>query len=152
MIQLCCEYLSVWWLCLLNMSHTGFRVNLHSECQRTACSKQAFKWLKFKWLQRNLKPQPLVRTRKVNCLAKLAKWLSCIVSTCISCIWLCVLFMSHARFRVNLLSVESILCNFKDQACFEQGVPWHSDSYRVNIYSKRRMWHDNNTQSNAPYS
>ena len=30
--ELCCEYLSVWciWLCVINMSHTRFRVNLHS--------------------------------------------------------------------------------------------------------------------------
>ena len=32
MIELCCECLSVWciWLCVLLMSHTRFRVNLHS--------------------------------------------------------------------------------------------------------------------------
>ena len=32
LIELCCECLSVWciWLCVLLMSHTRFRVNLHS--------------------------------------------------------------------------------------------------------------------------
>ena len=32
--------------------------------------------------------------------------------------------------------------NFRYRACFEQGAPWHSDNYRVYIYSKTWMWHD----------
>ena len=37
--------------------------------------------------------------------------------------------------------------SFRYRVCFEQGVPWHSRNYRVQIYSKMRMWHDKNTQS-----
>ena len=40
---------------------------------------------------------------------------------------------------------------FRFRACFEQGVPWHSDNYRVWIHSETRTWHDKNIQSNAPY-
>ena len=36
--------------------------------------------------------------------------------------------------------------NFKFRACFEQGVPWHSDNYRVWIHSEMRTWHDKNIQ------
>ena len=35
-------------------------------------------------------------------------------------------------------------CRFR--ACFEQGVPWHSDNYRVRIHSETRMWHDKDIQ------
>ena len=41
--------------------------------------------------------------------------------------------------------------NSRFHACFEQGVPWHWDNYRVWIHSERRTWHDKNIQSNAPY-
>ena len=34
--------------------------------------------------------------------------------------------------------------NFRICACFEQGVPWHSDNYRVWIHSETRTWHDKN--------
>ena len=40
------------------------------------------------------------------------------------------------------LQSESTLYN-----CFEQGVPWHSDNYRVWIDSETRTWHDKNMQS-----
>ena len=51
----------------------------------------------------------LVHKRTLNHLAKLAKWLSCVLSTFmvyeyiygVWCIWLYVLIMSRARFRVN---------------------------------------------------
>ena len=41
--------------------------------------------------------------------------------------------------------------NSRFHACFEQGVPWHWDNYRVWIHSERRTRHDKNIQSNAPY-
>ena len=41
--------------------------------------------------------------------------------------------------------------NFRFRACFQQGVPWHSDNYRVWIHSETRTWHDKNIQSNVPY-
>ena len=36
--------------------------------------------------------------------------------------------------------------NFRFHACFEQGVPWHSDNYRVWVHSEMRTWHDKNIQ------
>ena len=33
--------------------------------------------------------------------------------------------------------------NFRYHACFKQGVPWHTGSYRVQIHSETRSWHDN---------
>ena len=37
--------------------------------------------------------------------------------------------------------------NFRFRACFEQGVPWHSDNYRVWIQSETCRWHGKNIQS-----
>ena len=37
--------------------------------------------------------------------------------------------------------------NYRFRACFEQGVPWHSGSYRVWIHSETRTWHDKNIES-----
>ena len=34
--------------------------------------------------------------------------------------------------------------NFRFRPCFEQGVPSHSDNYRVWIHSETRTWHDEN--------
>ena len=50
------------------------------ECQITSCSKQA-PYLKFKLQQRVCTHNHLVHKRILNHLAKLAKWLSCVVST-----------------------------------------------------------------------
>ena len=58
----------------------------------------------------------LVRKQTLNHLAKLAKWLNCVVSIymyCafdgeylyVLCIWLYVIIMLHTRFRVNLHSI-----------------------------------------------
>ena len=66
----------------------------------------------------------LVRKRTLNHFAKLAKWLTCVVST--------YLYGIHLNFRYR--------------ACFEEGVPWHSGNYRVYIHSEMRTWHDNNIQ------
>ena len=37
--------------------------------------------------------------------------------------------------------------NFRYDACFEQGVPWHSGKYRVWIHSETRTWNYKNIQS-----
>ena len=34
--------------------------------------------------------------------------------------------------------------NFRFHACFEQGLPWDSDNYRVCIHSETRTWHNKN--------
>ena len=36
-------------------------------------------------------------------------------------------------------------------ACYEQGFPWHSRNYRVQIHSESHTWHDNNIQSRWKY-
>ena len=76
----------------------------------------------------------------------------------VRCIWLYVLIMSRTRLRVK---PHSIVCcgfesscghlNFRFRVCFEQGVRWHSGSYRMWIHHETRTWHKNNIQSNAPY-
>ena len=67
----------------------------------------------------------LVRKRKLNYLAKMVKWLSCFVSTC-----LC----SHLNVRYGI--------------CFKQGDLWYSGNYKMWIHSEKRTWHDKNIQSN----
>ena len=37
--------------------------------------------------------------------------------------------------------------SFRFRICFEQGVTWHSDNYRVWIHSETRTWHDKNIHS-----
>ena len=39
--------------------------------------------------------------------------------------------------------------NFRYRTCFEQGFPWHSGNYRVQIHFKTRTWHDKITQTNG---
>ena len=79
MIEVCCENLSVWciWLCVLNMSHTCFRVNLHS------CSylnvKELLAWNRCYILSDS--NNQLVCKQRLNYKAKVAKWLSYIVRT-----------------------------------------------------------------------
>ena len=69
-------------LCLfiVGKSHTRFKVNPHSIAVWISRNSlfEAGTNLKFKWLQRDSNPQPisqLVRKRKLNRLASLAKWL-----------------------------------------------------------------------------
>ena len=37
--------------------------------------------------------------------------------------------------------------NLKFGTCLNEGVPWHSGSYRVWIHSEMHTWHDKNIQS-----
>ena len=85
MIELCCEYLSVqWiWLYVLIMSRMHFTVNLHCGCLN---AKEILAWSRHEiwslsdcnWTRTH---NHLVHKRTLNHLAKLAKWLSCVVST-----------------------------------------------------------------------
>ena len=67
-------------LYVIIMSHTGFRMNLHSVvCWMSRnslppCSKQA-RYLKFNWQQQNSNLKPLCK-RTLNHLTKLEKWLN----------------------------------------------------------------------------
>ena len=60
--------------------------------------------------------------------------------------WVFVYELSECGFESSYSHL-----NFRFRAYFEQGVPWHSDNYRVWIHSETRTWHDKNGQSNAPY-
>ena len=80
-----------------------------------------------------------------NHLAKLVKWLSCIMNLSVPCIWLHGRIMSRTRFKVNphsivvwmlLQQVTASHLNFRYHACFEQYVPRHSGNYRVWIHFK----------------
>ena len=95
----------------------------------------------------------LIRKWKLNYLAKLAKWLSCVVSTSLYCA-LTVFLSSHQRDRYSQnSSVICLVClngwvfifklsgsgfkflcgclNFRYCACFELAIPWNSDNTRV---------------------
>ena len=56
--------------------------------------------------------------------------------------WVLVYELSRCKF-------ESGCChlNFRYHACFEQGVPWHSEIYRVRNHSEIRTWHDKNIRT-----
>ena len=118
------------------------------------------------WLQRNSNPQlyehcnHLVRKRTLNHLPKLAKWLSCVVSTYLYVVFDCVfsscqicvlkwiytlnawmsrtLFLKQARYlKVKWLQCSSQLtfrCTYLDW-----GVPGHSGNDRVHIQFKTCM-------------
>ena len=87
----------------------------------------------------------LIRKRTLNHLAKLAKWLSCVVSTYLYGAFVYMFLSCHVReFCCSHL-------NFRYCACFEQRVPWHSGSYRMWVDSETRTWHDKNIQSNPLY-
>ena len=68
-------------------------------------------------------------TIQLNHLANLAKWFS-------------------VRLWTKCCGFESSCShlNFRFCACFEQGVPWHSDNYRVWIHCEMRTWHDKNIE------
>ena len=110
MVALCCKYLSVWciWRYVIIMSCTSFRVNRHSiVCLNV---RELLAWSRcYIW---NLSDSNEIRTHKqlvckgtLNYLAKLAKWLSWVVSTYLCGAFDCVIIMSRMSFRVNLLSI-----------------------------------------------
>ena len=66
------------------------------EFQGTPCTKQA-RILKFKWLQLIRTHNHLVHKRTLNHLAKLAKWLSCVVSTYLYGAFDCMFLSCHVR-------------------------------------------------------
>ena len=87
MIELCSECLSVQciWLYVLVMSRTRFRVNPHSiySCLNfkellARSRRDIWAWRDCNWTRTR---NHLVRKRTFNHLAKLAKWLSCVLST-----------------------------------------------------------------------
>ena len=69
-----------------------------------------------------------VRKRTLNHLAKLAKSLSCVVSSYLYGTSDCMFLSCHVRIS-------------------EWRVPWHLGKHRVWIHSEMRTWHDKNLQS-----
>ena len=142
MIELCSEYCTVHLtVCSCHITYTFQSEStlyswLHvkellarSKCQ--ICSLSDCNWTRTQ--------NHLIRKRTLNHLVKLAKWLSCVLSTYL-----------HGAFDfsspVGAFDSSSHL-NFRFRACFEQGVPWYSGNYRVWIHSETCTWHDKNIQS-----
>ena len=102
MIELCSEYLFVrWiWLYVIVMSRKHFRVNPYSiVCLNV---KELPSWSKshiWSWSDSNEIPShnQLVRKRTLKHLTKLAKWSSCVVSTCLCGAFDCMLLSYHVR-------------------------------------------------------
>ena len=131
MIELCCEYLSVWciWLYVIIMSHTRFRVS-------TLCSCPNVNELLARNRRDILSLSNYNRIRTRNHLAKLASWLNG---------WMFVYEQSGCEFESRCSHLNSRYC-----ACFKQGVSWHSGNYRVWIHSEMCTWHGKNIQLKNP--
>ena len=98
----------------------------------------------------------LVRKRKLNHLAKLAKWLSCVVSTHLYGAFDCMFLSAPYRYKYSqrssiiwpvwlngwVFESSSSHLNFRFCPCFEQGFSWHSGNYRVWIRSETHTWFD----------
>ena len=102
MIELCCEYLFVWcnWLYVIIMSQTSCGVNPHSivclNIKELLAWSRCIIWSlsdsKLIWTHNHL-----VHKWMLNYLAKLAKWLSCVVSTCMDGAFDCMLLSCHVQ-------------------------------------------------------
>ena len=78
-----------------------------AECQENPCSKQT-RYLKFKWLQRDSKPQSLTSETNTRPFGPTGQMIElCCEYLSVRCIWLYVLIMSRTCFRANL---HSIVC------------------------------------------
>ena len=90
----------------------------------------------------------LVRKWTLNYLAKLAKWLSCVVSTYLYDTFDYMFLSCHIRvsewISVQLPECQGTLSSkqARYRACFDEVVPWHSDNCRVWIRSEMRTWYD----------
>ena len=150
MIELCSEYLLVWcmyggrWLYVIIMSRASFRVNLHAVVCRNV-KKHLAQSRRYIWILSDSDVtrthNHLVRKRTLNHLAKLAKWLSCVVSTFL-----------YGAFDCMLLSQLDHLAGLADGGLtLSKEFLDIQANYRVWIHSETRTWHDNKVQSNAPY-
>ena len=120
----------------------------------------------------------LVCKRTSNHLAKLFKWLSCVVSTYLYVTRVRGMVITYIQmnrtdnFSQHITVIGSVSLsgwvfvyelsgcwfesrcshlNLRYRACFEQGVPWHSGNYRMQIHTETRTWHYNNILSNERY-
>ena len=60
--------------------------------------------------------------------------------------WVFVYKLSGCGFKSRCSHLK-----FRYHACFEQGVPWHSDNSREWIHFVTRTWHDKNIQSSKSF-
>ena len=97
----------------------------------------------------------LVPKRTLNNLAKVAKWLSCVMSTYLYGAFDCMLLSCHVRLSewihtLYLPECQGTPCSKQAQYLKFKWVQrfwhWHSGKYSVWIHSERRTWHDNNIQ------
>ena len=96
---------------------------------------------KFKWQQQDSNPQPLVCKQILNHLAKLNKWLRCVLSTYLHGAFDCMFTYAFQSVQVSECThFKSCCCqlNLKYCTCFEEAVPWYSGNYRVLI--KGTFW------------
>ena len=67
--------------------------------------------------------------RTLNHLAKLAKWLSCVMSTYLYGAFDCMFLSCHVRVWEWIHTCSHL--TFRFRAYFEQGLSWHSGNYSV---------------------
>ena len=132
MIELCCIYLYGAFDYMLLSCHVVF----HSESVLYSClnvKELLARNRRDMWSLNNSNGirthNHLVRKRTLNHLAKLTKWLSCVVIIYLYGAFDCMLSSCHVRIWVPLLSLKLQI--------FEQEVPWHSGNYRCSITLKR---------------
>ena len=117
MIELCCQYLSVRciWLCSYHVTYAFQRESTLYNClnvKEVLARNRDDNW-SLSDCNGNRTHNHLVRKRTLNHLTKLAKWLSCVVSTYLYGAYDYVLIMSRTCFRVNphymCLNVKEVL-------------------------------------------
>ena len=119
MIELCCEYLSVRyiWLYVIIMSRRRFRGNLHSLVawmSRNSLLGQNRRNIWSLSISGGIRTHNyLVRKRILNHLAKLVKWLSCVVSAHLYGAFDCMFLPCHVCvsewIHTNLASLAKLL-------------------------------------------
>ena len=151
MVELRCEYLSLQciWLYVIIMSCTRFRVNQHSIVWPNV--KELLAWRReYIW---NLSDSNdirthnyLVRNRTLNHLAKMTKWMSCVVSTYLYGASDCVLFSCHVQVSDWIYTLVTICLNVTEVLAWTRCHIWSlSDSNEIRTHNhsvrKRKLNH-----------
>ena len=99
----------------------------------------------------------LVRKGTLNYLAKLAKWLSCVVTTYLYSAFDCMFLPGHARVSewihtlYSCLNLKELLAQSRHKIWSLSDCNWtRTHNHLVWIHSEMPKWHDKNIQSNAP--
>ena len=88
----------------------------------------------------------LVYKRTLNHLAKLAEWLSCVVSTYLYSAFDYLFLSCHVQVSEWIHTLMHRTDNYSQHSSIEQGVCWYSGYYRVSIHSETFTWHVKNIQ------